>query len=56
MLDIRLLFSSHHDQSKAIDRLDENGFDYDWDSGDRMMVDKDGLSCLSDSDIDFEEV
>lgn len=56
MFDYRLFFHSSHDQSRAIDCLDENGCDYDWDSGDRMMVDQDGLDCLYDCGVDFAEV
>lgn len=36
--------------------LDEEGLWYDYDSGDRMMLHKDGLNCLEKNGIDYDEV
>lgn len=36
--------------------LDEEGLWYDYDSGDRMMLHKDGLNCLEKNEIEYDEV
>lgn len=36
--------------------LDEAGCDYDYDSGDRIMVNQAGLNALNDAGVDFDEV
>jgi hypothetical protein len=36
--------------------LDKKGIWYDYDSGDRMMVEQDGLNALDKADIDYDEV
>ena len=45
------------DQFSEIEELfDNKGIDYDYDCGDRMMVNQDGLDALAESDIDFDQV
>jgi hypothetical protein len=56
MLEYRLIFSDPDEEEKAIKVLDETGNDYDHDSGDRMMVDQDGLDALAEAGIDYTEV
>ncbi len=52
----RIIFSDSVDQDTAENLLDEEGEWYDYDSGDRMMVNQDGLDLLYESEVDFDEV
>jgi hypothetical protein len=52
----RLIISNPDDLANAKACLDKEGIWYDFDSGDRMMVNQDGIDCLNDNDIDFDEV
>lgn len=52
----RLIISNPDDLANAKAYLDKEGIWYDFDSGDRMMVNQDGIDCLNDNDIDFDEV
>ena len=57
MLECRIIFGSEIDRNEAEHVLDENGCDYDYDSGGRMMINNDGLEVLSNtSTIDFDVV
>ena len=52
----RLLFTGNDDAEVAENILDEIGAWYDYDSGDRMMVHKDGLEALYDANLEFDEI
>ena len=45
------------DESRAAEQaLDEEELDYDYDSGNRMMIGQDGLEFLSEKCFDYWEV
>ena len=52
----RLLFDDEEEQSKAENILDEEYIDYDYDSGDRMMTNAEGVEVLNDNEILFDIV
>jgi len=52
----RITFSDGEDLELAEDILDEAGAWYDFDSGDRMMINQDGINVLDEADIDYDEV
>ena len=52
----RLLFDDEEEQSKAENILDEEYIDYDYDSGDRMMTNAEGVEALNDNEILFDIV
>ena len=52
----RVIFRDEDAQRDAEEYLDENDCRFDYDSGDCMMLAQDGLDCLYDSGIDFDEV
>ena len=52
----RVIFSSDIDRDEAEEWLDDHGQDYDYDSGDRMMLAQGGLDSLYESGIDFDEI
>ncbi len=49
----RVIFSDSDDETKAVEVLDEAGEDYDWDSGDRMMISDSGINALDNNEIDY---
>ena len=55
-LSYRVVFASDEDKCDAENLLDDAFEDYDYDSGDRMMVNQSGLDRLYASNIDFDEV
>ena len=57
-LERRIIFTNGEDISLAESILDNEGCDYDYDSGDRMMISDDGIEALSNADIyiDFDVV
>lgn len=52
----RVLFGRDEDREEAEERLDELGLDYDYDSGDRMMVGQEALDELYEAGVDFDEI
>ncbi len=55
-MEYRVIFAEPEGQERAIVLLEEEGIDFDFDSGDRMMLDQEGLDFLYNTDIDFDEV
>ena len=55
-LSYRVVFASDEDKYEAENLLDDAFEDYDYDSGDRMMIGQSGLDRLYTSNIDFDEV
>ena len=57
MLEERLLISGEGEENIE-DILDDGGWDYDWDSGDRLMVNSDDLdeiiNALEDAGYDVD--
>ena len=49
----RVIFSDSDDETKAVEVLDEAGEDFDWDSGDRMMISDSGINALDNNEIDY---
>lgn len=56
MTDNRLYFENKNHQQQAENWLDENGFRYDLDGDDRLMVDDEGLEACYECGFDFEEI
>ena len=54
--DFRVIFNDDNDRELAETILDAFGEDYDYDSGDRMMLKQDGLNLLGQTNIDYDEV
>ena len=52
----RIIFPSEDELQNGVDALTEQGCYFDLDGGDRLMVYRKGLRCLSDAGIDYEEV
>ncbi len=52
----RVIFPSDEERGAAENVLDEVGCSYDYDSGDRMMVDQCGLNFLDEYGIDYDEI
>ena len=56
-LNARILVNNN-DMDEAIELLDDNGFDYDFDAGDRIMVAAEDLEAIEDlldeTGIDYE--
>ncbi len=55
-MEYRITFSDKEEESKAAKLLENEGLDFDWDSGDRMMLTKESLDFLYSTDVDFDEV
>lgn len=56
MLDNRIIFDYEDDRIDAEDALEEAGEDFDYDSGDRMMVSDEGIEVLDEAGIDYDLV
>ena len=56
MLEYRVTFPDDDEEEKAVEILEKEGVDFDWDSGDRMMLNQEGLDLLRFENIDFDEV
>ena len=52
----RVIFPNFDEAAAAESLLDAEGIWYDWGDGDRMLLRRDGLSMLTGSDIDFDEM
>lgn len=52
----RLIFANDESRENAEAILDEEELWYDYDSGDRMMVNHDGLNAIDEAGIDFDEI
>ena len=52
----RIVFDDECEQEDAEKALDDAGVWYDYDSGDRMMIQEDGLAVLDEAGVDFDEV
>ena len=52
----RITFPDSDERERAQECLDAEGCWYDYDGGDRMMLQPDGLECLAANDIDYDEV
>ena len=52
----RVLFGRDEDREEAEECLDNLGLDYDYDSGDRMMVGQEALDELYEAGVDFDEI
>lgn len=56
ILERRIIFSDSDEESRAVELLDEAGEDYDWDSGDRMMITDSGIKTLDKGEVDFDVI
>ncbi len=54
--DIRIIFSDKEEESNAAKLLENEGLDFDYDSGNRMMLNQESLDFLHSADVDFDEV
>lgn len=55
-MDRRIIFSYECEKVDAIRVLEDNGADFDFDTGDRMMISTEDLSVLDENDIDYDLV
>ncbi len=54
--EIRVIFSDKDEENNAAKLLENEGLNFDWDSGDRMMLSQESLDFLHSTDVDFDEV
>ncbi len=52
----RIIINETEDIEEVEATLDEAGCDYDYDSGDRMIIGNDGLKALDEAGIDYDIV
>ena len=55
-LEYRIIFDDPEEQEEAEKTLEESGNDFDYDSGDRMMISLNGLTALDEAGVDYTEV
>ncbi len=54
MLDHRIFFDDEEDRLNAEAALEAAGLDFDYDSGDRMMISEEGLEVLDENVINYD--